>query len=90
MDAARVGFVFGDAVGAHRLQRRLLRREVVVEARLPDAEHVGNVLRRGAVVAAAREDLGRGRHDLGGAALARSGEDQGFLGGTGLHAGVFY
>ena len=53
-----------DAQGAHHLERDLLRREVVIEARLPDAEDVGDVLRRGAVIAALGEDARRRLDDL--------------------------
>jgi len=53
------------AIQAHGLERRLLGIEVVIEARLPHAEEVGDVLRRGAMVAALREDLGGGVDDFG-------------------------
>src|SRR5690606_3536608 len=45
---------------AYRLERLVLRREVVVEACLPDAQALGDVLRGRAVVAAAGEDFGCG------------------------------
>ena len=53
------------ALPAHRLKRSFLGVEIVVEARLPDAEHVGDVLGRGAVVAAPREHLRGGFEHLG-------------------------
>src|SRR6185369_11317260 len=82
-DGARADFVVADAVGADRFQRGFFGCEVVVEAGLPDAEHVGDVLSRGSVVAALRENLGRRCEHFGGPAL-------GGFDGARLHAGVFY
>ena len=52
------------ALQADRLEGGFLGIEVVVKARLPHAEEVGDVLRRGAVIATLREDLGGGVDDL--------------------------
>ena len=49
-----------DAELADRGERRLLGREIVVEARLPDAEPLGDVLGAGAQIALLGE-CGRGR-----------------------------
>ena len=50
-----------DAAEADELERHLLGGEVVVEARLADAEHVGDVLRRRPVEAALGEHAARRR-----------------------------
>ena len=57
-----------DALHADMLKGDLLRGEIVIEARLPDAEQVGDVLRAGAVIAAFGENPRGGLHDLAGAA----------------------
>src|SRR4051794_6593530 len=64
-DALRMQGVVLHAFGANRLERGFLRFEIVVETRLPDAQHVCNILRGGAVVAAPGEYLRRGGDDLG-------------------------
>ena len=56
------------AAGAHHFQRGLLGGEVIVEAGLAHAEHVGDRLRRGAVIAALGEHAGRRIDDLVGTA----------------------
>ena len=48
-----------DAAHADQLQRDFLGGEIIIEAGLPDAEHVGDVLCGGAVIAALGEHLRR-------------------------------
>jgi len=57
---------------ADDLERDLLCREVVVQARLPDAENVGDILGRRAVIAARGENAGGGVDDLGRTAMSLS------------------
>ena len=70
-----------DALHADMLQRHLLGGEIVVQARLPDAEQVRDVLRAGAVIAALGKHP-RGRfHDLARAAAGIAfGPDRGAAG----------
>jgi len=53
------------ALQTDELERAFLGGKIIVQARLPDAEHVGNVLGGGAVKTALREDTGSGLDDLG-------------------------
>src|SRR5262249_31021261 len=73
---------------ANELERPLLGGEIVIETRLSDAEHVGDVLGRRTVEAALGEDARGGLDDLGRtAARARSRTPGGGKGddGHGLH-----
>jgi hypothetical protein len=53
------------ALQTDELERALLGGKIIVQARLPDAEHVGDVLGGGPVKTARREDTGSGLDDLG-------------------------
>jgi hypothetical protein len=55
-----------DALEAHQLQCRLFGREIVIEARLPYAENVGNILSCGAMESALGKDMGGGLDNLRG------------------------
>src|SRR5262249_52045211 len=64
--------VAAHALQADELERLLLGSEIVVQARLPDAEHVGDVLGGRAVEAALGEDARGGLDDLGRASARAS------------------
>src|SRR5215468_6843877 len=57
--------VSGHALETNEFEGPLLGRKIVVEARLPNAEHIGNVLGRRTVEAALREDARSGLDNLG-------------------------
>src|SRR5262249_19463467 len=59
--------VSGHAPETNEFERPLLGGKIVVEARLPNAEHVGDVLGRRTMEAALREDASSGLDNLGGA-----------------------
>src|SRR5262245_1300102 len=57
--------VSGHALETNEFKRPLLGGKIVVEARLPNAEHIGDVLGRRTVEAALRENARSSRDDLG-------------------------